>query len=110
MTLPAASVSVPVRVPIATIWPFWTANLVMVKVPWKVPPPAIVPATGTVLVLVADVAAMAVEEDAHRTATSAMRAMSQRNLGRMNSLRCDGREGERPATGAAVGSVASPRR
>jgi hypothetical protein len=61
--------------------------LVMVKVPVKVPPDEVVPVTRTVLVLVADVAATAVEENAPRTAMSATRAMSKRHLRRIPGLR-----------------------
>ena len=46
--MPAASVSTPVSVPLATSWPFCTANEVNVIIPEKLPPVGTVPTIGIV--------------------------------------------------------------
>ena len=49
--MPAASVSTPVSVPLATSWPFCTANEVNVIIPEKLPPVGTVPTIGIVSIL-----------------------------------------------------------
>src|SRR5205814_7303445 len=73
-TTPAASVSVPVRVPFATSWPaLLSAKLVIVATPERVPPAFVVPATGVVNEVEggAAVAVPAVRASTAKSATSA---------------------------------------